>query len=458
MNASGPDRRPRSRRQLAGGWSLLELMVVLVIIGLVAGLVGPRMLAFLERGEVSAAELQTKKLAQALLTYRMDVGSFPTTEQGLDALVTAPAEYADYWQGPYLDEAVPLDPWRNRFRYEQRRGYAARLCSLFHGGRRRARRRRRRCGHRAAAGRTIAMPPPSSVGLSRQPAVGFTLLELLVVLALVGLLAALALPNLHRIYDNLARRSERDHILDQIAALGHEAMLRRRAYVVFGTDQRPAEGSPGDKSTRYADYEPYPLDIPAGWQIRLDTPLLVRPKRRLPRRRGDFGARRCDGHYGLARSAFLSAGRRCVAGAGRGRGFTLLEMVVAMAIFAAAGMALYGLLSTNLITLTRVQDVSRQAPAVRAAMERLAAVNPWQQDEGRFEVDGFEVAWTARLVEPMRQTQTALGVPGPFNIGLYEVEFALRPRPGGPRDRRLAHAAGRLRGHAPAEAGRVRPA
>ena len=108
------------------------------------------------------------------------------------------------------------------------------------------------------------------------------------------------------------------------------------------------------------------------------------------------------------------------------RGFTLLEMVVALLIFAAAGMALYGLLNTNLITLTRVQDVLRQAPAVREAMERLATVNPQQQDEGGFEVDDFEVAWTARLVEPMRQGQTAFGVPGPFNVGLYEIEFELR--------------------------------
>ena len=115
------------RRAGAPGWSLLELMVVLVIIGLLAGLVGPRVLDFLERGEVAAAEQQAKNLEQALLTYRMDIGRFPTTEQGLAALVKAPAEYADHWQGPYLNDAVPNDPWRNPYRYEQRpdalRGY-----------------------------------------------------------------------------------------------------------------------------------------------------------------------------------------------------------------------------------------------------------------------------------------------------------------------------------------------
>ena len=100
------------------GWSLIELMVALVIIGLLAGIVGPRILGYLERGQVQTVEAQVKMLSNALLTYRLDVGRFPTTQQGLQALVVAPQESSTFWNGPYLDAAVPLDPWNTPYRYE----------------------------------------------------------------------------------------------------------------------------------------------------------------------------------------------------------------------------------------------------------------------------------------------------------------------------------------------------
>lgn len=107
----------------------------------------------------------------------------------------------------------------------------------------------------------------------------------------------------------------------------------------------------------------------------------------------------------------------------RDRGFTLIETVVSMALFATAGMALYALFSSNLFALSRAQDVSRQIPVVRHAMERLAAVNPWSQEQGAFEFDGVEVTWTARLVEPPRRGQTKYGTLGDFDVALYDVQF-----------------------------------
>ena len=115
--------------------------------------------------------------------------------------------------------------------------------------------------------------------------------------------------------------------------------------------------------------------------------------------------------------SMAASGRRRQAG-----GFALLEAIVAIVLFAAAGMALYGLFNTNLISLLRVHDVSREAPVVRYAMEHLSAVDP-RAEAGSFEVDGFDVTWTARLVEPVRQGQNVLGVLGDFEVGLYDIEF-----------------------------------
>ena len=101
---------------------------------------------------------------------------------------------------------------------------------------------------------------------------GFTLLELLIVLALLGLATAVALPNLERLYAAATRTSERDRVLDQVAALGREAMLHGRAYVVFGNARAPG----ADEAARYAGYETYVVDVPEGWRLEFDRPLLVR--------------------------------------------------------------------------------------------------------------------------------------------------------------------------------------
>lgn len=96
---------------------MLELLVVMVIIGLLAGYVGPRYFAQIGKSEIKAARAQIDSLDKALEQFRLDTGHFPTTEQGLPALITRPANESR-WDGPYLKKDVPLDPWGNPYVYK----------------------------------------------------------------------------------------------------------------------------------------------------------------------------------------------------------------------------------------------------------------------------------------------------------------------------------------------------
>lgn len=102
--------------RLQRGFTLLELLVVMVIIGLLAGYVGPKYFAQIGKSEVKAAKAQIDSLEKALDQYRLDVGHYPTSEQGLAALMVQPSGESR-WQGPYLKKAVPLDPWGKPYQY-----------------------------------------------------------------------------------------------------------------------------------------------------------------------------------------------------------------------------------------------------------------------------------------------------------------------------------------------------
>lgn len=100
----------------ARGFTLLELLVVMVIIGLLAAYVAPRYFSQVGRSEVRSAQAQIAALRNALDAYRLDMGSYPSTEQGLAALSARP-QGAARWNGPYLQRAVPPDPWGRPYQY-----------------------------------------------------------------------------------------------------------------------------------------------------------------------------------------------------------------------------------------------------------------------------------------------------------------------------------------------------
>ena len=100
------------------GFTLLELLVVMVIIGLLAGYVGPKYFSQIGKSEVKSAQAQVDALGKALDQYRLDTGHYPNSEQGLAALNARPANEPK-WEGPYLKKSVPPDPWGKPYLYKQ---------------------------------------------------------------------------------------------------------------------------------------------------------------------------------------------------------------------------------------------------------------------------------------------------------------------------------------------------
>ncbi len=98
------------------GFTLIELLIVMVILGLLAALVAPKMFGKTKGARQKAAKSQISMFETAIDTYRLDVGKFPTTDQGLKALRVKP-EGAKKWDGPYLPKEIPLDPWGNPYVY-----------------------------------------------------------------------------------------------------------------------------------------------------------------------------------------------------------------------------------------------------------------------------------------------------------------------------------------------------
>jgi general secretion pathway protein G len=104
-------------KQRARGFTLIELLVVLVILGLLGSIVGPRVMKYLSKAKADSARLQIQDFAATLDHYKLELGRYPTTDEGLKALVEQPSN-AEGWSGPYLKKKeVPKDPWGNEYSY-----------------------------------------------------------------------------------------------------------------------------------------------------------------------------------------------------------------------------------------------------------------------------------------------------------------------------------------------------
>ncbi len=113
MHAAAPASRPSRRKP--GGFTLLELLVVLLIIALLAGYVGPKLFGEIGKARSKTAASQMKSISDALDRYRLDTGRFPSTDEGLQALSVNPGNLQG-WAGPYMNNDVPPDPWGAHFR------------------------------------------------------------------------------------------------------------------------------------------------------------------------------------------------------------------------------------------------------------------------------------------------------------------------------------------------------
>jgi general secretion pathway protein G len=108
--------KTRNSRRGQAGVTLIEMLVVVTIIALFATLVAPNMFKNVDKANAVGARVQINNFEQALMQYKLSTGTFPTTEQGLEALHTKPAS-VNLWEGPYLKTEIPLDPWKHPYLY-----------------------------------------------------------------------------------------------------------------------------------------------------------------------------------------------------------------------------------------------------------------------------------------------------------------------------------------------------
>lgn len=111
------NRASARRASRTSGYSLMEILIVLAIIGLLVALVGPQLTNLFGGAQTKTARMQIRTLKQAVETMNLDIGRYPTQEEGLNLLVQAPTDGTTNWNGPYLSDGLPADPWKKPYLY-----------------------------------------------------------------------------------------------------------------------------------------------------------------------------------------------------------------------------------------------------------------------------------------------------------------------------------------------------
>jgi prepilin-type N-terminal cleavage/methylation domain-containing protein len=231
------------------GFTMIELLVVLVILGMLAGLVGPRLFGKLDSSKAGAVETQVKMLKGALQTYRLDVGSYPSTQDGLEALVRQPSPGARSGAG-----RAPISTTRCHWipgKILSCTRVSPAVC------------RNSACiltARTVSPGARVWMRISATYPTPRARSDGFTLLEIMVVLVLLTLITSLVAPRLGTLYQALVLREQRDDLILQVQGLPYRAFRTGREFHLGSAD---AAGVP-------------PLDVPEGWVMDSDEPVVVK--------------------------------------------------------------------------------------------------------------------------------------------------------------------------------------
>ena len=230
-------RVPRER-----GMTLIEILVVLMLIGVVLGIVGSNYLGKSEQAKAKAAKIEIEQIAQSLDLFKLELGRYPTTQEGLQALITAPPGLAN-WNGPYWKKSTAAEgPVVARIQVRGA-GHARRVRHHFARRRWRGRRRGRQQGHHElVTAAAVTAPRATSCGSRTR---GVTLLELLIVLAMMAIVAGFVIPMFGGPVSTSELRASARQLAAGLRLARSEALAERRETFLVARRRRQAlQGGP----------------------------------------------------------------------------------------------------------------------------------------------------------------------------------------------------------------------